>query len=573
MSVTKKTTEALEEVIAIADSGGDVTKPTIPTDGLLEQLSWAIKARDTIAPYWSKKRDKDLRNFWKQAGSTHISSALYSAQTKLLSIPNKVVARDPSIVSHVRQAEQYNIRLNTLSEYGAGFYAALEKFYEDFLSQDNGAFLEVIGAGNKGGMIEGPAIAVRHLDSSRCVRTTDPIYPVKYTKDDGSQYALHFSRVIFKAQMPSPDAALRGVGYCAISRAIDAAQSLIDIMIFKQEKLGSRPMSKMFLGKGVKAEDIMRALRAGDLQMEKQGLKRYSKNIAIGSESTDIDIKVVDLTSMDQFQESVAVPFAMFAIAIAFGMDPNELWPNAAGASSASASVALLRARNHLPSQVMTILESEFNFKFLPPHLKMVFDYQDDEEDQQQAVIRDIRARNRERNLYSKVTTVLTERRQMKEDGDISKELFDSMELADGRLPDGSSVESLFYSTDEFFTGPNGLLNMGMEQPTVVIGADHDLQMKAIDAAKTRCYQAYATESSPRLRVKIDMAMAALDSLHANIEKQKMMMAEEQMDENMPEEGDMGPRFRQRTATRTNAIERELTDAGYKQLMMDALYG
>lgn len=597
MSITAKTNEAVENIIAIADdtSGKEENDLFGGPAGLMEQLSWAIKAKDTVAPYWSRKRDEDLRKFWKQEGATHISAAMYNAQTKLLSIPSRIVARDPSIVSHVRQAQEYNNRLNTLSEYGSGFYSALERFYEDFLSQDNGGFLEIIGAGNKAGLIEGPALAVRHLDAGRCVRTSDPIYPVKYTDDDGNQYALHYSRVIYKAQMASPDADLRGVGFCAVSRAIAAAQSLIDIMIYKQEKLGSRPMSKMFLGKGVRAEDIMRALRAGDLQMDKENLRRYSKNIAIGSESTDVDIKVIDLTSMDQFKEDVAVPYAMFAIAVAFGMDPNELWPGAAGASSAAASVALLRARNHLPSQVMSILENEFNFKFLPPHLQMVFDYQDDEEDQQQAVIRDIRARNRERNLYSRVTTVLTERRQMKADGDITEDLFNSMELSDGRLPDGSSVESLFYVDDDFFTGPEGLLNLGMPEPTVVIGADHDAQLEAIDKAMSRCYRAYATESAPRMRLRVDMAVAALDSLTARIKQQMMIenaarLNEEvtsvSVEEGMPmdeeetdttqqqDEGDMGPRFRQRTSSRTSRIQRDddlIGDSRYQQLILEAV--
>ena len=101
----------------------------------LQSLAWAEEAKDLIPPYWSSGRDKALRRFWKQPGSGHLSSAVYNAQAKLLGIPFRIVPRDPSIVSHVEQAEKIHQRLSVVSEFGQGFLSTMAKWYEDYLSQ------------------------------------------------------------------------------------------------------------------------------------------------------------------------------------------------------------------------------------------------------------------------------------------------------------------------------------------------------------------------------------------------------------------------------------------------------
>lgn len=520
MIQNRKTMEsAIHEAISVA--AGDVREDAAWYQGNsmlseLQSLAWAEEAKDLVPPYWSTGRDKALRNFWKQTGSGHLSSAMYNAQAKLLGIPFRVVARDPSIVSHVEQAEKIRQRLDLVSEFGAGFEKAMAKWYEDYLSQDNGAFMEVIGGGKHDGPIIGAPIAVRHLDASKCVRTGDPVFPVIYRDgdvNDGGDFKLHFSRVIFSSQMPSAIKELNGVGYCAVSRAIDVAQTLIDMNVYKREKLGSRPHSRLYVGQGISANDIMSAFRMADTAMDKHGYKRYSRNVAIGSEdNSDIDIKAIDLTSMDQFDESKSVPLAMSAIALAFGMNVNEIWPSAG--SSSGSKQAGIKVRGKLPDQVTSALEHEFNFKFLPPHLELIFDFEDDDEDQQRAVIRDIRARSRERNMMGGVTVSQTERRIMLKDGDIDRSEFVEMERYDGRLEDGSPVESLFYSPDPFYTGAGGVLNLGIANPFVVGENDYDMVMVAIGEANQRCYAAIGLNSGNTVTTKAKYGLSALEKLN-----------------------------------------------------------
>ena len=548
----------------------------------LQSLAWAEEAKDLVPGYWSPSRDKALRVFWKQPGAGHLASAMYNAQAKLLGIPFRIVPRDPSIVSHVEQAEKIQQRLSVVSEFGQGFLAAMSKWYEDYLSQDNGAFMEVLGNGKHDMSIEGAPIAIRHLDSSKCIRTGDPVYPVVYRDTNGkdkTDYKLHFSRVIYASQMPSATEELHGVGYCAVSRAIDVAQTLIDMNVYKREKLGSRPHSRLYVGKGISANDIMSAFRMADTAMDQSGYKRYSRNVAIGSEdNSDIDIDAIDLTSMDQFDEGQSVPLAMNAIALAFGLNVNELWPSSSGGEGSKKTG--VRVRGKLPDQVTSTLEGEFNFKFLPPYLKMVFDFQDDDEDQQRAVIRDIRARSRERNMYGGTTKPQTERRVMLKDGDIDRNEFAEMELLDGRLEDGTPIESLFYSTDEFYTGPNGVLNLGMQDLFIVSKNNAADILTAIGYARQRCYVALSLSAGNNTITKSKKALAALDRLEklyivpeqpasesvkspameledikraeeeAELNTEDEGIAEPDAEEQEPEVGGMGPRFRQRTNDR-----------------------
>jgi hypothetical protein len=66
-------------------------------------LHWLVRAGLNVHPWWSPSRDVDLRNFWKT--SDHVSGTLYTLQSKMTSIPFKVLARDPSNKDHVAKSD------------------------------------------------------------------------------------------------------------------------------------------------------------------------------------------------------------------------------------------------------------------------------------------------------------------------------------------------------------------------------------------------------------------------------------------------------------------------------------
>lgn len=481
-------------------------------DTMFSQFSWTVSAAEFVPAYWSKARDEKLRQFWHSRGAGHLASAVYSAQSKLSSIPFSVVARDPSIASHVDEAAATEGRLRNLSEFGQGLEVTMSKFYEDLLSTDNGGFIEVIGAGAPNGPIEGQPFALRHLDSVRCTRTGNPVYPVRYRGDDGIERKMHFSRIIYVSQMPSPRRELYGVGYCAVSRALDFGQALMDVTLYKREKLGSRPTDGILLGKGIRGEDIMKTMRAASTHVETNGAKA-GYWVALGSDATDVGIEKVSLKSMDGMDETDVTAMSMAAIALAFGMEPSDLWPLDNASSKAGEIVSLMRSRGKLPVQVMAAVEREFAFKVLPTYLKVEFSYIDDEEDKNRASVADIRARMRHRNMDAGVTNIQFERRRMMVSGDMSREEFVEAELRDGRLETGLPVTTLFFSDNPVLTGPGGLLNIGVENPLAVSVNDIDKTIVAINLSRERVLAYMANARSPRDRRTGQEAWAAINVL------------------------------------------------------------
>lgn len=414
-------------------------------------FSWLVRTGETIPPWWSRGRDIRLGQLWKE--SSHLASAIYNAQSKMLGIPPIIVARNSSNEDHVAEAEELLHLMNATSGFGEGWLPTYAKFIEDYLTQDNGAFLEVIGDGPADGPILGLPLGVRHLDSSRCTRTGHPLYPVIIMGEDSRWYKLFWTRVIYMSQMTSPRREMNGVGLCGVSRCVEVAQTLVDMIRYKQERLGSRPQNQMLVGKGLTGKTIMAALRRVEEEQNSMGFTRYAKTVAVGSENPDIAIEKIDLTHLDPFDEAVSTNLGMYVIAAALGMDADEIWPSAGGsASKGEADLRRMRSRGRLPAQLTGELSKQFNLKVMPPYLKLDFDFKDDEQDQQQAIVRDIRGRNRTRDLENGTMTTHAARRNMLIDEDIDQFTYNDMELGDGRLPDGTTIGVLFFDDDPIYS-------------------------------------------------------------------------------------------------------------------------
>jgi hypothetical protein len=89
----------------------------------------------------------------------------------------------------------------------------------------------------------------------------------------------------------------------------------------------------------------------------------------------------------------------------------------------------------------------------LPPHLRLLFDFQDDEQDRAQAEIRGQRSTRHASNLTAGTLDMRTVREQMLADGDLSDAQFEALELRDGRLENGLPIEVLLYQGNPLLKG------------------------------------------------------------------------------------------------------------------------
>jgi hypothetical protein len=282
----------------------------------------------------------------------------------------------------------------------------------------------------------------------------------------------------------------------------------------------------------------MEALSRVESNLSDRGFSRYAKTVAIGSENPDIDLTRLDLTHSDPFDEEINTNLGMFAIAAALGMDADEIWPTSGrsgGGSSGDANLRRIRSRGRLPQQLTTNIATQFDFKFLPPYLHMVFDFRDDEQDQQEAVIKDIRGRNRERDLGTGSVNVRGARIQMLSDNDISQSSFEQMELSDGRLPDGTTVSALYFDSDpvfveflRFMEHPLQIVNntrgemlnpMTGETETALDEEKVDSIVGDIQAQREVVLTALTATSSLRTKNKLQACFYALDWLEEQYNK------------------------------------------------------
>ncbi len=482
-------------------------------------LTWLTVAGELISPWWSRYRDAELRRFWPRVD--HLAGALYTVQSRLATIPFRVEPRDLTFKTHIRQAEKITEMLLEDSEYGKGWNDFYEPFLEDWFGQDNGTFVEVIGEGKPDGPIVGPVLSISHLDSQYCTRTSNPEFPVLYADpDDGRIYKLHRSRVIFASQMPSADVRMNKVGKCAVSRCLNVAQNIYDILVYKQEKLGSRPQRGLIVtGGGLTPDMLASAFEQAQMAMSNQKLSRFSKFVAVGAkDAPEASVDITDLASIpDGFDERDSMTLGMAAIALAFGVDARELFPGlSSGATRAEALISHLKQRGKGLGQTIMMVERKFSQKILPPHLKLVFDFQDDAQDAQVAEIRKQRADTRVKNIQEAgVTDTRTEREHMLKDGELTPAQFVKLELESGRLEDGSDVVTLFANKDFF-----ELLSIGVENVLEISTNDKNMVLTKLEEKRAELMALIGAATNLRERLNYDKALAAVDGLEILYGKQ-----------------------------------------------------
>lgn len=496
-------------------------------------VNWLAR-NNAIAPaWWSASRDQWLRQFWKQGD--HLSGAVYTFTSKMTAIPVKVIPRDLGDREAVKQAAILTDIVNDAPGFGAGWVEEYGRFVEDLVTQDNGAFMEVIGFGPKNGPIVGNPVGLAHLDSGRCMRTGNATYPIIYTDYDGQRYKLHYTRVIMASQMPSPRLEMFKVGFCAVSRCLGISQNLIDIVVYKQEKLGSRPHRQIVVTKGgLDPRDIQTAFEIAENRMDATGLTRYSKVVVAGQQTLpEADLALYELSGMpDGFDEQTSVTMGMATIALAFGMDARELFPAlTAGATRADALLQHLKQRGKGPGQVLQLTERQMNFKFCPATMRFITDFQDDAQDRQEAEIRKVRADRRVQDTATNAVQQRQIREQMVIDGDITQQQFDAMELEDGRLPNGQPSISLVFSKNGDYS--QYLAFPGVENPLDTRRNDPIEMSSMILDNEAKVYEALANSKSENERIFADQALSALKQLEvmytpvADALEESMLMEEQ----------------------------------------------
>lgn len=298
-----------------------------------------------------------------------------------------------------RNSKLYYQRIFAEADGGAGWGQFASKVVEDLLTQDNGAFIELSGAGREDKPLKGRVTGVYHLDSAQCWRTFDPEYPVIYTNPlDNSYHRLHKTRVIMLSSNPQPDERGRNVGYCAVSRALKMMQIVRHIQTYKDEKISGTFKRALIYGGPLNPKQFDQIVEKSELQSENSLLTVLNNIPVILSTLGDLKLDMLDLASLpDGFDYEKEINIYVYILALCFGVDAREFWPaTASGATKADASIQHLKAQGKGIADIINSMQTAFNWQIMPSNgdAEFEFDFTDDEQDKQQAEIHTIKATN-----------------------------------------------------------------------------------------------------------------------------------------------------------------------------------
>lgn len=362
------------------DAGAGAASP-IPTE-IMGWLSVVANA-DEAPPYWSRTRDAWLRQFLVTPGADLLVGTVAT-------VAAKVAGTGWYLEGPERTVNLYRRMLLQTSEFGAGWDVMLNKATWDYLSQDAGGWIERIRQGE-----EGAALGFAALDNAQMYVTGDPDYPAEYRTsfhaegEKAERQKLHRSQFIRLVDCPSPQERMLGVGFCAVSRALTTARVLMDITRYEREKLSDLPPAGLLLLNNLSENQWKDLQSRYDTRQVQRGNEVWRQvMVAFGLDpSLPLSAELFQFSQLpDAFDKRTQIEIAVYSFALAFRIDPREIWPVSSGTlgTATETEVMHLKARAKGAGLVLTQIERALNDGLsLPSSLVFKFDYQDTEEDAQ----------------------------------------------------------------------------------------------------------------------------------------------------------------------------------------------
>jgi hypothetical protein len=386
-------------------------------------MTMFISSASSNIPDWGTDwitRDRMLREFWPN--EPYLASAIYSIAATRASFSWQLDGPPKTV-------KQVHDMLHN-SQMGKGWINLKFLIAIDLLTQDNGAFVEVIRkrpVQNKKPW-EMPVIGLVHLDAGRCVRTGNPQVPAIYTDEKGGIHRLKWYEVITFEEMPSPIEQARGRQVCFLSRVLRAAEIVKEINKYKYEKVSGRFSRAVHLVGGVAQHEIDNSQRKGQLDADNAGLYRYMQPIILAS--LDPNAKVshvqIDLATLpDAFNEDETLKWYISLLAMASGGDYQDLAPLPGGNMGTASQSETLHKKSRIKGNAlwMKLFEHKLQFnRIIPTNVSFKFLQQDSGAEAEMVEIANRRAETRKTQIETGEITAEVARKIAVDVGDLKQE-------------------------------------------------------------------------------------------------------------------------------------------------------
>jgi hypothetical protein len=372
---------------------------------------------DYITPWgidW-RSRDRELREFFPT--ESFVAGAIYSIAAANANFRWELDGPP-------RTVEQVRILLNTANR-GKGWIHFAQSVTIDLLTQDNGAFIEII---RRGQSEDSPVEGIAHLDSRQCVRTGDPESPVVYYDRRQRPKLLKWFQVIPVVEFPSTIESMHGIQYCGLTRVLKMAQILRDIMLYKSEKASGRFEKELHIVGGPERKEVEDVIARAHNRADEEGLTRFMNGIILTSLDPEKPVSYVKVPLAglpDNFNYDDELKWYLAALALGFGRDYQDLAPLPGGnlGTSTQSEILHMKSKAKGPALFMRIMEYVLNFYgIMPQSITFKFEEMDPDEERQNAEVRKIRAETRKIQIESGEITPEVARQMASDDGDLDEE-------------------------------------------------------------------------------------------------------------------------------------------------------
>lgn len=295
---------------------------------------------ELLAPYASAQRKRDLLNYYRHPYNGMVQSAFAGMTKKWAGIDWRIKGK--------RNRARFE-RVFETADFGDGFEAFRQKVGLDFLRFDDGAYIELIFPGHPLRPPTGPLLSVAHLPNLRCVPTGDPEFPVLYVDRKAKRHLLHHTRVIHLVDAPDGDDSYPGYGLCALSRAIALAAQQIHMMRYIEAKLDDKPSPGYMVASNINAAQKHAAFERYRQEQGNDTRPEWGKTIWFYSvdPTAPASIKPVSYSEApDAFNYKEYMEIHVNALALALGVDVQELWQLTGGTLGSGQQSMVLHAKS-----------------------------------------------------------------------------------------------------------------------------------------------------------------------------------------------------------------------------------
>ena len=335
-----------------------------------------------LAPWGGRTIDRQLLRLYEKPHNTLFQGT--AANT------SKQTAATPWEISKGKQKVVFFQDVLQEAHFGMGWRHFILLTVISYLTQNFGAVWEIVGPGSSDGPLTGGVTAIAHMDSSRCHATGDPEFPIVYVNEDGEVHKMHHERVVRIVDMPSSRQDKRGMGMCALYRAVSYVNKQILISKYQVEKLTNLPPQGWLSASGVTPQQLKSAMTQYKADERRDGDQVFQRIQYLTSPDPSIEVKLefIPFAELpDHYDHDTQMRWDVNAIALAFGIDPQEIAPlsGASLGTGTQSEVLHKKGRGKTLGDLLKIIERAINLYILPPALEFQFKHRDGDLDQETA--------------------------------------------------------------------------------------------------------------------------------------------------------------------------------------------